>query len=237
MDLRHPVGSVYFNGVLCDVAGIGSMGSAGVGGSLYMAPHEWDSIGVVGKEEFVENEAAAADICHPHFSVSDNSADVAPSDPPPLHLNVGLGSEGTCASAEQGRVSARLSPSHLSELVQPSRLAAAAAAAAAAAEADSQSHQSSAASACVQSPHPPTISQHTSPPRGSHAARSSICAAPASPVAGTQDGCIGTKRDADAIAGNAESQGESGRTSSASSGNPKLSRAAALDFSGAKMLL
>jgi len=39
----------------------------GVGGSLYMAPHEWDSIGVVGKEELVENEAAAADICHPSF--------------------------------------------------------------------------------------------------------------------------------------------------------------------------
>ena len=241
-DLLHPVGSVYFNGVLCDVAGIGSRSSAGVVCSLYMAPHEWVSIDVGVNEGCAEDEAAAAHISHPHLSVSDNSAHVAHSHPPSLHfchnLNAGLGSDVTCASAEQGSVSAaRLSPSRSSELVLPSFLAAAAAAAAAAAETDSQSHQSSAASACVQPSHPPAISQHTSPPRGSNAGSSSGCAVPASPVAGSLDGCIGTKRNADAIIRNDESQGGFGRASSASSGTSKLSRASALDFSGAKMLL
>jgi hypothetical protein len=228
--LQHPVGSVYFNGVLCDVVGVGSNSSAGAACSLYMAPHEWVSGNVVLEEERDVIDAAAVEIGHLPNSASDDSAAVAHSNFPSSHLNVVLELEGASLSGGPTGVPATsmvedndLPPLH-SILVQPVCLQT---------EADQLSLlQSSAASACVQSLPSSAITHHTSSPCATSG--STFTSVPSSD---SHNVFLGTKRDADAITSNADSCDQIRFAGSARSGAAKLSRASALDFSGAKMLL
>jgi hypothetical protein len=236
-ELQHPVGSVYYNGVLCDVARVGSNSSAAC--SLYMAQHEWGSDNVVLEGERIIIDAAAAEIGRLPVSASDESAAVAHSNPPSSHLNphgnVVLELDGATLLGGPAGVPAvsmvedsDFPPLH-SILVQPLCLQT---------EAYSLSLlQSSAASACIQSPPPSAITHHTSSPCESSGCTSTRVPSSDSHNSDSHNVSIGSKRHVDNITNSDDSHDQIGRAGSARSCAAKLSRASALDFSGAKMLL
>ncbi len=221
--LHHPIGSVYFNGVLCDVGSSSSSSSTAC--SLYMSPHEWCGNGV----DMGENQLAAATSNSSFYSYSSAAASVsaassfntagncASAPPEPPLLNAGANHASERAEDDAAAVGV-MKISSEQQVLESSVLIPLCCSAANALEA-------AGASPLTEAPPSPS-NQRISPHHDLHVGRN----------AAHQECGSGSKRVVDGVA--VAHRGDTHSSAVLSSDpSPKRPRGSALDFSTAKMLL